>query len=173
PAGRQGAAEGRRWRRRCRRGREEGRRDVEAGGSRAARLRARPGSAPGGDHQAPAGRGGGGAGTGLVMRAAALLLLLSTAATARADVTVRAVLQPPQLRVGQSGELSVEVQGAQNSPTPEIASIDGVTVRYVGPQTQVSIVNGKLSASITHRFAVAAARAGTFTLGPITVSVGG
>jgi len=101
--------------------------------------------------------------------AAALLL----PALAAADVSVRATLDPPQVRVGEASDLSVEVDGAQNAPVPQIANVGGVSVRYLGPSTQVSIVNGQVSASITHRYSVLATQPGRFTIGPITVEYGG
>jgi len=92
---------------------------------------------------------------------------------AAADVSVRATLDPPQVRVGETSDLSVEIDGAQNAPAPEIAGTGGASVRYVGPSTQVSIENGRMTASITHRYSVVATQPGRFTIGPITVQYGG
>ena len=102
---------------------------------------------------------------------AAVLLVLRTAAAA--DVSVRATLDPPQVRAGEASELAVEIDGAQNAPAPQIANTAGVSVRYVGPSTQVSIVNGQMTASITHRYSVVATQPGRFTIGPITVDYWG
>src|SRR5436309_7345061 len=102
---------------------------------------------------------------------AAVVLMLPGAAAAQ--LSARAVLDPPQVRVGEAADLSVEITGAQNAPAPQIDAVDGVTVRYVGPSTQVSIVNGQVTASVTHRFSVVPTRAGSFTLGPIAGEVNG
>jgi tetratricopeptide (TPR) repeat protein len=102
---------------------------------------------------------------------ATLLLVLATAAGAA--VTARATLDPLRVPVGQSSDLSVEVRGTQSSPAPRIGPIDGLSISYVGPATQLSIVNGQTSASITHHFAVTPQREGTFTIGPITVQADG
>lgn len=67
----------------------------------------------------------------------------------------------------------MRIDGAQNAPAPAIANVDGVSIHYVGPSTQVSIVNGQISASVTHQFSVTALKAGTFTIGPISVDYGG
>ncbi|TMA93463.1 MAG: protein BatD, partial [Deltaproteobacteria bacterium] len=107
----------------------------------------------------------------MIGRLLAVALLLP--ALAAADVSVRATLDPPQVRVGEASDLSVEVDGAQNAPVPQIANVGGVSVRYLGPSTQVSIVNGQVSASITHRYSVLATQPGRFTIGPITVEYGG
>ena len=52
------------------------------------------------------------------VRLLALVLLLASAAGA--EVTVRATVDPAQVRVGESAAFAVEVDGAQNTPVPEI-----------------------------------------------------
>ena len=84
-------------------------------------------------------------------------------------VTLQAHLDPYQVRVGETADLSVQAQGAQDLPAPQITAPDGVTVRYVGPETQVSLTNGHMTASITHHFSLVPTRAGAFTIGPISV----
>jgi len=104
------------------------------------------------------------------------LIALATsfpAVVAAADVAVRAELDRPQVAVGESADLAVVVQGVQDAAAPTIADVDGLSVRYVGPATQLSIVNGRASASITHHFSVSATKPGTFTIGPIAVEYGG
>ena len=112
---------------------------------------------------------------GLRSLALALLLplTLAHAAAFAAEVSVRASIDRPQLQVGEAADLAVEVSGVQDAPAPEIANTDGLGVRYVGPATQISIVNGQMSTSITHHFSVAALKPGSFTIGPIRVEYGG
>ncbi len=102
-----------------------------------------------------------------------LVLLVLGAAPAAAEVTAHATLDPPRVRVGESADLSIEIVGAQSTPVPTLPAVDGLTMRYVGPSTQVSIVNGQMTASITHRFSVIAVRPGTFAIGPLTVDLDG
>jgi hypothetical protein len=83
------------------------------------------------------------------------------------------VLEPAQVGVGETVELSVEVRGSQEATAPDIPHVDGLTIRYVGPATNVSIVNGQMTASITHHFTVVPSREGRFAFGPITVQAGG
>src|SRR5262245_1070672 len=101
--------------------------------------------------------------------ALALVLCVLFVPTAGAQISARATLEPPQLRVCEPGEFAVEVQGAQNVAVPTIPNVDpALNIRYVGPSTQVSIVNNQMTASVTHRFSVSPTRPGTFTIGPIT-----
>ncbi|MFN8543576.1 MAG: BatD family protein [Candidatus Binatia bacterium] len=103
------------------------------------------------------------AGTGILLAIGALL----AARPAGAEVTARVRVTPAQIRVGETAEIAVEVRGAQNVAAPQLGQPSGLAIRYVGPQTEVSIVNGKMSASVTHRFAVTGIAAGSYTLGPV------
>ena len=103
-----------------------------------------------------------------VLTVATIAATLVTAAVA-ADVSVRATLDRAQLAVGDTADLSVVVEGAQDVPAPALGDLNGLTVRYVGPSSQLSIVNGRASSSITHHFSITATKAGTFTIGPIEV----
>jgi len=93
--------------------------------------------------------------------------------SASADVRVTASVEPKQIAVGDVAELSVAIDGADNAAVPELPAIDGLSLRYVGPSTQVSFVNGQVSRSVTHRFSVSASRPGAFTIGPVAVVVAG
>lgn len=115
----------------------------------------------------------------LPRRRVALAALLAVVATASAvpalaaEVTVKAQLDRAQVSIGEQADLGVEVQGVQNSGVPAIANAGGASISYLGPSSRVSFVNGAMSASVTHHFSVSAAQAGTVTIGPISVEVGG
>src|SRR5574337_172194 len=93
---------------------------------------------------------------------AAVALLAATAA--RADVSVSARLNPQRLEVGEAASLTIEVQGAQDAAAPALGEIKGFEVRYIGPSTQVAMVNGRMSASVQHRYALQAREPGHYTL---------
>jgi hypothetical protein len=80
------------------------------------------------------------------MVVAALVVLLAPGV--RAAVTARAQLDPPRVAVGNQADLTVDVRGTQNAAAPVIPAVDGLTIQYVGPSTQLSIVNGQTSSSI-------------------------
>jgi hypothetical protein len=98
-------------------------------------------------------------------------VLLSGAA--RADVSVGASLTPQRAQVGEALTLAIDVSGAQDVAAPTLGSIDGFDVRYVGPSTQISIVNGRVNASVQHRYSLMPLRSGHFTLGPFTLEYQG
>ncbi len=102
----------------------------------------------------------------------ATVLALVAADVVRAAATVSASVESEEVAVGQPFLLSITIEGAQNVPAPSVAT-DGFRSQYLGPATQVSFVNGRMSASVTHRFRLVAEREGSLTLGPYQVDVGG
>ncbi|HLY37555.1 MAG TPA: BatD family protein, partial [Candidatus Binatia bacterium] len=107
----------------------------------------------------------------IALRALALVVLFVRGAAA--EVTVQARLEPTNVGVGDAATLSIEINGAQNAAAPDVPAVDGLAVQYLGPSTQISIVNGRMSQSVTHRYSVVATRAGRFTIGPVAVVVDG
>jgi len=101
------------------------------------------------------------------------LTLLALRGLAAAEIRVSATIDPAKLAVGESADLAVAIDGTQSGPAPQIASPDGLQIQAVGPSTNVSIVNGRVTASVTHHFTVIASKAGRYTIGPFGVDVDG
>ncbi len=110
------------------------------------------------------------AGAAIALAAASLA---AGAGHAASDVRVRASLDRTRMQPGEQAVLAVEIEGSSEAVAPNIDQIDGFTVRYLGPATQFSIAQGRVSQSVTHRYALVAERAGRFDIGPIDVQVGG
>ncbi len=102
-----------------------------------------------------------------------MTLVLAAARPAAADIELHARIDTSQVRVGRVGDLAIEATGAQDVPAPQVPAQRGLTIRYVGPSTQLSIVNGRTNASITHHFSVVAQSPGTYAIGPITIDYQG
>lgn len=105
--------------------------------------------------------------------ALAAVLVLVAAPLAFAAVTAGARFAPQQVPVGETADLAVVVQGTQQAAAPRVPPVDGLRIEYVGPETQVSIVNGAVTASVTHHFTVTPQREGAFAVGPILVEADG
>src|SRR5205085_1547300 len=101
----------------------------------------------------------------------ALLIPLFTGA-ARADISVRATVNPQRAQVGEPLTLTIDINGTQSVPAPAI-TIDGFDARYVGPSTQISIVNGQMNTSIQHRYSLLPLQPGRFTVGPFSIDYQG
>ncbi len=90
-----------------------------------------------------------------------------------ADIQFKATVDSNTVSLGSTLQLNLSFYGIQNIPAPEITSIDGFTVRYIGPSTKVSIVNGRMSESITHIYNLLPLKTGTFKIGPFSVNYKG
>ena len=103
----------------------------------------------------------------------ALAITALAASSAGADITVHATVNARTAQVGEPLSLTIEVKGAQNVAAPALGALDGFDAQYVGPSTQISMINGQINASVQHRYSLVPQRAGHFTLGPFTVEYQG
>ncbi len=102
---------------------------------------------------------------------AAVALLLAAGvrpAGAQQQISVSASVESAEVAVGQPFVLSIRVEGAQNVPVP-VVEVDDFRADYLGPATQVSVVNGRMSTTVTHRYRLIAREEGEFRLGPFIV----
>jgi hypothetical protein len=94
--------------------------------------------------------------------------------------TVTATLDPPQISLGDSAQLTVTVSGAQDQPS--VPSVSGLDITPVGQSTQIEIINGSMTANASNTYAITPRREGTFVIPairagnavsqPITLRVG-
>ena len=109
-----------------------------------------------------------------VLRGCTLAMLaLLVAARATADVSVDATVESNDVTINEAFIFTITVNGAQNVSPPALYDLDGFEASYLGPSTQVSFVNGRMSASISHRYRVIPLRVGEFQFGPFAVDVQG
>ncbi|MDX2170792.1 MAG: BatD family protein [Deltaproteobacteria bacterium] len=99
-----------------------------------------------------------------------LVALLAGVSVVRAadPIRVSASVQNNEVAVGEPFALTIQVDGAQNVPVPTV-ELDDFRADYLGPSTQVSMVNGHVTQSVGHRYRLIAEREGQFTLGPFGV----
>jgi hypothetical protein len=98
-----------------------------------------------------------------VILAYAVFCLL--AGVAAAD-EVTATLEPAQVSVGETAQLTVTVSGAQ-SADPSIPDIPGLEIVRVSQSTQVQMINGDTTVSSAQIYEVTPQRAGNFNIPPI------
>ncbi|MFA4993219.1 MAG: BatD family protein, partial [Candidatus Omnitrophota bacterium] len=104
---------------------------------------------------------------GLILSLALVSYALSFALPCFAkELNFEATVNSNKVSLGSSLQLALSFSNAQNIPAPELPAIDGFQTRYLGPSTMMSIVNGKVSGSITHNYALLPTKTGTFKLGP-------
>jgi len=85
------------------------------------------------------------------------------------DIQFEATVDRETVSLGESLQLNLSFHGTQNVSRPEIGEIEGFQVRYLGPSTRMSIVNGKVSKSITHIYTLIPLKTGSFEIGPFSV----
>lgn len=109
--------------------------------------------------------------------AGALILLagLEVPATpVRAAVTVSAEIQPGSIPAGGRAEITVTIDGAARiDEPPSIPPVRGLRIQRAGQQTNVSIINGRMSRSVSYQFLVEADAPGRYSLGPVVVKESG
>ena len=111
-------------------------------------------------------------------------LLFSVSASAE-DVSFEVTVDKARVSLGESIELDLTFYGTQAVPTPYFPGVDGFSWRYMGPATLTSIINGRISSSIAHKYKLVPVRAGqlqipsfsiqfrgqTYTSKPISIEV--
>lgn len=86
---------------------------------------------------------------------------------------VSASVDRNELHLGEQMSLSVTVDGDQDAEEPILPAMPGFSVYGQGSSTQMKIMNGKVSASISYNYVLVPKQAGTFTIDPIQVPVQG
>lgn len=97
-------------------------------------------------------------------------MLISTPLVA---ATFRASLDRTTIALGESATLGLQFEGGTPRSIPIPPNVDGLEVRYVGPSSQVVIVNGQTTSTTTYNFSVHPLRAGDFTLPALRAEVKG
>ncbi len=86
-----------------------------------------------------------------------------------ADIKFQASVDRNKVSLGSAINLNLTFYGTQRMPAPQLPKIDGFQSRYQGPSTRVSMVNGKISSSITHIYTLIPMRVGKFKIGPLSL----
>jgi len=89
------------------------------------------------------------------------------------DIKFEASLDAKRIAIGERAQLGLTFFGNQNIKPPEIGNIDGLEMRYLGPSTMMTVINGRISTSITHMYSVMPLKTGKFTLGPFNFTYEG
>ncbi len=97
----------------------------------------------------------------------ALLLAAVIGVSAKA-ASVTATLEPSEIAFGDAAQLTVTVQG-QTEEAPQIPSVSGLSFQPMGQSSQIQIINGAMSANVSHSYLVSPTRMGTFNIPAIAV----
>ncbi|MFC1645669.1 BatD family protein, partial [Candidatus Omnitrophota bacterium] len=92
------------------------------------------------------------------------LLLICFSPVFAEDISFEVTIDRTRVALGSSLQLSLNFYNTQNISAPDLPDIDGFDWRYLGPSTRISIVNSKVSSSITHMYTLIPLKVGTFTI---------
>lgn len=103
------------------------------------------------------------------------LLLLALALPARSQgLSIAADVSSRSVPLDKQVILTVSVAGdTANLPDPRLPAIPNFNVHAAGRGQNISLVNGKFSSHVEHRFVLVPRLIGNAVIGPITVSFGG
>ncbi len=87
-------------------------------------------------------------------------------------IRVQAMVDRQRVPLNGQVELSLRIEGTQQAQPPAL-ELEGFMTQYLGPSTEISMVNGLVASAITHRYLLAPQREGRLTIDPITLQVDG
>lgn len=102
----------------------------------------------------------------------ALAVLILSAAAALAADGIRATVDRNEATVEDQIVLTLTIEGSR-SARPELPELVDFEVLSRGQSTQMSFVNGRMSAAVSYTYVLVPRRPGTFTIGPATVELDG
>ena len=94
--------------------------------------------------------------------------LLSFSAQAQ-DVSFEARVDRKSVHLGSFVQMTLTVKGAQDLDPIRLPDIDGFDIRYLGPSTHISIVNGQYSASTSYIYNLYPQRTGDLRIPPFLI----
>ncbi|MBN3037893.1 MAG: protein BatD [Candidatus Omnitrophica bacterium] len=89
------------------------------------------------------------------------------------EVSFEATVDRTRVSLGQDIQLDLTFYGTQDVGTPYFPDIDGFGWQYLGPSRRVSIINGQVSSSVSHRYRLVARQAGTFQIPSFSIQYRG
>ena len=102
-----------------------------------------------------------------------LICLFGNSAVVAQDIVFEARVDKNVVAIGENIQLSLTFQGTSDAVSQQITEPKGFSARYLGPSTVMSIVNGKMSSSISHIYVLIPLKTGKFTLGPFSAEYNG
>ncbi|MFH0732370.1 MAG: BatD family protein [Candidatus Omnitrophota bacterium] len=103
----------------------------------------------------------------------AIVVIFACAAAIAEDINFEATVDRNKVSLGSRFMLSLNFYGTQSIQEPDLPSIEGFDSQYTGPATTMSIINGKVSSSITHNYILTPLKAGKFEIPSLTVEYNG
>ena len=108
-----------------------------------------------------------------IAAAAVCCLLFAAPSSVSQDVSLDISVDRTVLAVGETLNLQAVFYGAKDVPPPQLGEVQGFTVNYIGQASKMSVINGRMSVSVTHNYRLLAMQEGTHTIGPVSAGYKG
>ena len=89
------------------------------------------------------------------------------------DVSFEATVDSNKIPMGTAGQLVLTVRGTQDVEKIDLPAIDGMEARYVGPSTQVKVINGAYSTAKAFTYMLLPLKEGAFTIPSVEIEIKG
>lgn len=109
----------------------------------------------------------------LILFALSAILLIPSASVFAEEITLSADVDKNQLTLEDSVHLKITAFGANSTPQLQLPPLPDFRVRSGGTSSSTQIINGNISTHSTHSYVLMPRSAGTFTIGPATMSYDG
>jgi hypothetical protein len=95
-----------------------------------------------------------------------LFILGSPVLTSAAEIPFEVRVDRKTVELGSAVKLELIFTGSQGVPAPELPASDGWQANYQGRSSMMSLVNGRMSQSVTHTYLLVPLKTGKFAIGP-------
>ncbi|MCP3891216.1 MAG: protein BatD [Desulfobulbaceae bacterium] len=111
----------------------------------------------------------------IVLRYTLLLLTLAAvcALPALAEISVDATLSHHSYPLDRAARLTIAISGTSRNAAITLPDIKNIRLHSRGQASQINMVNGSITSSITHNYLVQALKPGSYTIPPIQVTAAG
>jgi hypothetical protein len=89
------------------------------------------------------------------------------------DISFEASVDAQRVAMGSAIQLTLTVHGAQDVNELSLPEMDGFETRYVGPSTQVQVINGEYTTSKAMTYMLLPQKEGIFTIPALQISIKG
>jgi len=87
------------------------------------------------------------------------------------DVSIEVEVSSKRIELGSAIQLTITVHGEKNVEPIQLPAIDGFDVKYLGPSTRVSVVNGQYSSSKSFIYSLFPQKVGQFQIPSSKVTI--
>jgi len=101
------------------------------------------------------------------------LIVFMTTVGYSQDIRVEAEVSSQKVSLGSAIQFTITIHGNSNIGPIQLPPIDGFEVRYLGPSTRVSYVNGQQSSSKSFIYSLFPQREGKFQIPTFDVMISG